>query len=172
METIGKVEKVEVFSDRPYYVVEYIDGKISFKMLSTRSLTEIIATLRQLNRMDENAMLIACCYEQYSGGSFNIEVNPDEQYKEIYKYANRKFKTFMSKTIEANLDEVRMPMTKEEVLNERLDEIRLEIKQTKNILSWKYNDDEKSIKYWTEQLNNLENEEKNILKEIDNFLAI
>lgn len=172
METMGKVEKVEVFSDRPYYVVEYIDGKISFKMLSTRSLTEIIATLRQLNRMDENAMLIACCYEQYNGGSFNIEVNPDEQYKEIYKYANRKFKTFMSKTIEANLDEVRITMTKEEVLNEKLDEIRLEIKQTKNVLSCKYIDDEKSIKYWTERLNNLEIEEKKVLKEMDNFLAI
>ena len=168
METIRKVEKVEVFSDRPYYVVEYIDGKISFKMLSTRSLTEIIETLRQLNRMDENATLIACCYEQYSGGSFNIEVNPDEQYKEIYKYANRKFKTFMSKTIEANLDEVRITMTKEEVLIEKLNEVRMKIQQTKKALSWKDNDDEE-IKYWTEKLNKLETEEEYIVNNINNI---
>ena len=108
METLRKVEKVEVWSDRPYYVVEYIDEKISFKMLKTSTLTEIIETLRQLNRMDKNAMLIACCYEQYSGGSFNIEVNPDEQYKEIYKYGNRKYKTFMDKAFDGGISDNRI----------------------------------------------------------------
>lgn len=167
METLRKAQKVEVWGDRPYYVVEYIDGKITFKMLSTHSLTEIIETLRQLNRMDENAMLIACCYEQYNGGSFNIEVNPDEQYKEIYKYGKNHYKTFMSKTIEANLGEDRIYMTKEEILMEKLDKVTERIRRTKIILSDE--NDEAERKFWTEKLNELEIEKENILKEIDSL---
>ena len=158
METLGKTQKVEVWGDRPYYIVEYIDGKISFTMLRTSTLTEIIATLRQLNRMDKNAMLIACCYEQYNGGSFNIEVNPDEQYKEIYKYGKNHYKTFMSKTIEANLGEDRTYMTKEEILMEKLNDITEKIRRVNVILSDK--DDDADRKYWTEKLNTLEKEQK------------
>lgn len=167
METLKKVEKVEVWGDRPYYVVEYINGKISFKMLSTSTLTEIIETLRQLNRMDKNAMLIACCYEQYNGGSFNIEVNPDEQYKEIYKYGKNNYKTFISKSIDNNLDETRIPMSKEEVLNEYLDTINWEIERMNKILSQE--DDAEYIEYWTKRLNELETERETVLKEINNL---
>lgn len=160
METLGKTQKVEVWGDRPYYIVEYIDGKISFTMLRTSTLTEIIATLRQLNRMDKNAMLIACCYEQYNGGSFNIEVNPDEQYKEIYKYGKNHYKTFMSKTIEANLGEDRTHMTKEEILMEKLNDITEKIRRVNVILS---DDNEYTDrKYWTEKLNTLEKEQKTL----------
>jgi hypothetical protein len=167
METLKKVEKVEVWGDRPYYVVEYIDGKISFKMLRTSTLTEIIETLRQLNRMDKNAMLIACCYEQYNGGSFNIEVNPDEQYKEIYKYGKNNYKTFISKSIDNNLDETRIPMSKEEVLNEYLETINWEIERMNKILSQE--DDAKYIEYWTKRLNEYETERETVLKEINNL---
>lgn len=167
METLKKVEKVEVWGDRPYYVVEYIDGKISFKMLKTSTLTEIIETLRQLNRMDKNAMLIACCYEQYNGGSFNIEVNPDEQYKEIYKYGKNHYKTFISKSIDNNLDETRIPMSKEEVLNEYLETINWEIERMNKILSQE--DDAEYIEYWTKRLNELETERETVLKEINNL---
>ena len=160
METLGKTQKVEVWGDRPYYIVEYIDGKISFTMLRTSTLTEIIATLRQLNRMDKNAMLIACCYEQYNGGSFNIEVNPDEQYKEIYKYGKNHYKTFMSKTIEANLGEDRTYMTKEEILMEKLNDITEKIRRVNVILSDE--DDDADRKYWTEKLNTLEKEQKTL----------
>lgn len=160
METLGKTQKVEVWGDRPYYIVEYIDGKISFTMLRTSTLTEIIATLRQLNRMDKNAMLIACCYEQYNGGSFNIEVNPDEQYKEIYKYGKNHYKTFMSKTIEANLGEDRTNMTKEEILMEKLNDITEKIRRVNVILSDE--DDDADRKYWTEKLNTLEKEQKTL----------
>ena len=163
METLRKVEKVEVWSDRPYYVVEYIDEKISFKMLKTSTLTEIIETLRQLNRMDKNAILIACCYEQYSGGSFNIEVNPDEQYKEIYKYGNRKFKTFMDKTIEGGITENRIPMSKEEVLNEKLEKINGKIERVNFLIK----DDVDFIERWTQRLNELETEREIVLKEIN-----
>ena len=167
METLKKVEKVEVWGDRPYYVVEYIDGKISFKMLKTSTLTEIIETLRQLNRMDKNAMLIACCYEQYNGGIFNIEVNPDEQYKEIYKYGKNHYKTFISKSIDNNLDETRIPMSKEEVLNEYLETINWEIERMNKILSQE--DDAEYIEYWTKRLNELETERETVLKEINNL---
>lgn len=167
METLKKVEKVEVWGDRPYYVVEYIDGKISFKMLSTSTLTEIIETLRQLNRMDKNAMLIACCYEQYNGGSFNVEVNPDEQYKEIYKYGKNNYKTFISKSIDNNLDETRIPMSKEEVLNEYLETINWEIERMNKILSQE--EDAEYIEYWTKRLNELETERETVLKEINNL---
>lgn len=166
METLRKVEKVEVWGDRPYYVVEYIDGKISFKMLRTSTLTEIIETLRQLNRMDKNAMLIACCYEQYNGGSFNIEVNPDEQYKEIYNYGNRKYKTFMDKAIEGGISVNRFPMSKEEVLNEKLETINGKIELMNKTLS--HEDDVEYIEYWTKRLNELETEREIVLKEINN----
>ena len=167
METLKKVEKVEVWGDRPYYVVEYIDGKISFKMLSTSTLTEIIETLRQLNRMNKNAMLIACCYEQYNGGSFNVEVNPDEQYKEIYKYGKNNYKTFISKSIDNNLDETRIPMSKEEVLNEYLETINWKIERMNKILSQE--EDAEYIEYWTKRLNELETERETVLKEINNL---
>ena len=167
METLKKVEKVEVWGDRPYYVVEYIDGKISFKMLSTSTLTEIIETLRQLNRMDKNAILIACCYEQYNGGSFNIEVNPDEQYKEIYKYGDRKYKTFMNKAIEGNITENRMPMTKEKVLNEYLEKINWEIERMNKILT--HEDDVEYIEYWKKRLNEFETEKEDVLKQIKTY---
>ena len=160
METLGKTQKIEVWGDRPYYIVEYIDGKISFTMLRTSTLTEIIATLRQLNRMDKNAMLISCCYEQYNVGSFNIEVNPDEQYKEIYKYGKNHYKTFMSKTIEANLGEDRTYMTKEEILMEKLNDITEKIRRVNVILSDE--DDDADRKYWTEKLNTLEKEQKTL----------
>ena len=165
METLGKTQKVEVWGDRPYYIVEYIDGKISFTMLRTSTLTEIIATLRQLNRMDKNAMLIACCYEQYNGGSFNIEVNPDEQYKEIYKYGKNHYKTFMSKTIEANLGEDRTHMTKEEILMEKLNDITEKIRRVNVILSDE--DDDADRKYWTEKLNNLISEKEILLTQLN-----
>jgi hypothetical protein len=167
METLKKVEKVEVWGDRPYYVVEYINGKISFKMLSTSTLTEIIETLRQLNRMDKNAILIACCYEQYNGGSFNIEVNPDEQYKEIYKYGNLKYKTFMNKAIEGGITENRIPMSKEEVLNEYLETINSEIERMNKILT--HEDDVEYIEYWKKRLNELETEREIVLKDINNL---
>ena len=167
METLKKVEKVEVWGDRPYYIIEYIDGKISFKMLRTSTLTEIIETLQQLNRMDKNAMLIACCYEQYNGGSFNIEVNPDEQYKEIYKYGKNNYKTFISKSIDNNLDEIRMPMTKEEVLNEYLEKINWEIERMNKILT--HEDDVEYIEYWKKRLNELETEREIVLKDINNL---
>lgn len=158
METLRKTQKVEVWGDRPYYIVEYIDGKISFTTLRTSTLTEIIETLKQLNRMDKNAMLIACCYEQYNGGSFNIEVNPDEQYKEIYKYGKNHYKTFMSKIIDANLEEDRTHMTKEEILMKKLDEITEKIRRVNVILSDE--DDDADRKYWTEKLITLEKEQK------------
>ena len=98
MNTIKKENKVEVWGDRPYYILEVVDGKITFKMLYTNTLTSIIETLQELTNMSEDAILIACCFEQYQG-SFNVEVNPDEQYKEIYNYGNRHYKTFTSKGI-------------------------------------------------------------------------
>lgn len=165
METLRKAQKVEVWGDRPYYVVEYIDGKITFKMLSTHSLTEIIETLRQLNRMDENAILIACCYEQYNGGSFNVEVNPDKQYEEIYKYAKNHYKTFVTKAIGENITETRIHMTKEEILMEKLDKVTERIRRTKIILSDE--NDEAERKYWTEKLNELEKEKEVVLSQLN-----
>ena len=167
METLKKVEKVEVWGDRSYYIVEYIDGKISFKMLSTSTLKEIIETLRQLNRMDKNAILIACCYEQYNGGGFNIEVNPDEQYKEIYKYGDRNYKTFMVKASEGGITENRIPMSKEEVLNEYLEKINWEIERMNKILT--HEDDAEYIEYWKKRLNELETEKEDILKQINTY---
>lgn len=136
-------------------------------MLGTSTLTEIIETLQQLNRMDKNAMLIACCYEQYNGGSFNIEVNPDEQYKEIYKYGNRKYKTFMDKAIEGGISENRIPMSKEDVLNEKLEKINGKIERMNNILT--HEEDAEDIEYWTKRLNELETEREIVLKEINNL---
>lgn len=163
METLKKVEKVEVWGDRPYYIVEYIDGKISFKMLRTSTLTEIIETLQQLKTMDKNAILIACCYEQYNGGSFNIEVNPDEQYKEIYKYGDRKYKTFMDKTIEGGITKNRI-LTKED-WNEKLEKINGKIERVNFLIK----DDVDFIEHWTQRLNELETEREIILKNINNL---
>ena len=103
-----KINKVDVYKDRPYYIVESIDNNISFKMINTCNLIEIIKTLQELNNMNKNAMLIACCYEQYNGGSFNIEVNPDEQYKEIYNYGKEHYKTFLKECINNNICENRI----------------------------------------------------------------
>jgi hypothetical protein len=88
--------------------VETVNGKITFKMLSTDTLYGIIDALQQLNNIPENALLIACCYEQYNGGSFNVEVNPDEQYKAIYEYGERKYKTFLKKTFENDIGKNRL----------------------------------------------------------------
>ena len=167
METLRKTNKVEIFSDRPYYIVETINGKISFKMLKTNSLTEIIETLRELNRMDDNAILIACCYEQYSGGSFNVEVNPDKQYEAIYEYGKKIYKTFINKTIEANIDEHRIPLSKEEIINEKLNNVTDKINRIKFILSDKNDADD--IKYWTELLTQFEREQEELLNELKNL---
>lgn len=162
MEIMKKVNKVEVYSDRTYYVVEIINNKPSFKMIRTRALHEIIETLKELNRMHSNAILIACCYEQYNGGSFNVEVNPDEQYKEIYNYAKKKYKTFISKAIEENINETITHMSDEEILTEKLDEITKRIEHVNNILNYD-NDDRK---YWLEKLAKLEKEREIISSQL------
>lgn len=162
MEIMKKVNKVEVYSDRTYYVVEIINNKPSFKMIRTSALHEIIETLKELNRMHSNAILIACCYEQYNGGSFNVEVNPDEQYKEIYNYAKKKYKTFISKAIEENINETITHMSDEEILTEKLDEITKRIEHVNNILNYD-NDDRK---YWLEKLAKLEKEREIISSQL------
>lgn len=91
-----KADKVEVFRDRPYYIVKNEDGKIVFEMLSTHALYSIIDTLKRINNMDENDVLIACCYQEYQG-SFNIQVDKDSQYKAIYDYAKKHYATFEQK---------------------------------------------------------------------------
>ena len=166
METMKKINKVEVYSDRPYYVVEIIDNKPSFKMLRTSALYEIIETLKELNRMHSNAILIACCYEQYNGGSFNVEVNPDEQYKEIYNYAKEKYKTFISKAIEENINETITHMSDEEILTEKLNKITKRIEQVNNILS---DDDDDEREYWLEKLTKLEKEHEIILTQLQDI---
>jgi hypothetical protein len=166
METMKKVNKVEVYGDRTYYVVEIIDNKPSFKMLRTSALYEIIETLKELNRMHSNAILIACCYEQYNGGSFNVEVNPDEQYKEIYNYAKKKYKTFLSKAIEENITGTITHMSDEEILMEKLDKITKRIKKVNNILS---DDDDDDREHWLEKLTKLEKEHEIILTQLQDI---
>lgn len=167
METMKKTNKVQVYSDRPYYVVEIIDNKPSFKMLKTSALYEIIETLKELNRMYSNAILIACCYEEYNGGSFNIEVNPDEQYKEIYNYAKEKYKTFLSKAIEENINETITRMSDEEILTEKLNKITKRIEKVNIILSDDDNDDRK---YWLEKLTKLKKEHEIISIQLQDII--
>jgi hypothetical protein len=163
METMKKINKVEVYSDRPYYVVEIINNKPSFKILRTSALYEIIETLKELNRMHSNAILIACCYEQYNGGSFNVEVNPDEQYKEIYNYAKEKYKTFLSKAIEENIKGTITHMSDEEILTEKLNKITKRIEKVNTILS---DDDDDDREHWLEKLTKLEKEHEIILTQL------
>lgn len=91
-----KEKRVEVFMDRPYYIINMENGKINIEELSTRNLSEIVKTLNRIKTMEQDDTLIACCYKEYEG-SFNVEVDKDEQYKEIFKYGQSKYKTFETK---------------------------------------------------------------------------
>ena len=91
-----KEESVDVYYDRPYYIVEYVDGEIKMKECFTTSMTTIIDTLNKIKDMSNNAILISCCYSQYKG-SYNVIVDAKAQYEKIFKYATDKYKTFLSK---------------------------------------------------------------------------
>ena len=87
---------VNVYSDRPYYIMEYIDGNFNIKELQTNNLTNIISTLKEIEKMKPQDIIMAACYQQYEG-SFNVIVDKNEQYKKIYEYANSHYKTFKQK---------------------------------------------------------------------------
>lgn len=91
---------VEVFSDRPYYIMEIVDGKIKMKECWTNTLSNVIDTLNEIKNMDENAILMSACYKQYEG-SYNVIVNPQEQYEKIFEYGSCHYKTFHQKYSEA-----------------------------------------------------------------------
>ena len=95
-----KENSVEVFSDRPYYIMEVIDGKIQIEECWTNSLTNLVDALTKIKNMNENAILMSACYQQYVG-SYNVIVNPKEQYKKIYEYGEMHYKTFHQKYCEA-----------------------------------------------------------------------
>jgi hypothetical protein len=90
---------VDVFSDRPYYIVEIVDGKIEMKECWTNSLTNVIQTLKEIKNMNDSAILMSACYRQYEG-SYNVIVNPKEQYEKIYEYGSNHYKTFHQKFCE------------------------------------------------------------------------
>lgn len=91
-----KSNYVEVFSDRPYYIVNVIDNEVKFEELRTKTLSETISTLKRIEKMKPSEKLIACCYERYEG-SFNVEVDPQEQYEHILMWGMENYKTFASK---------------------------------------------------------------------------
>lgn len=87
---------VEVFKDRTYTVIKNENGHFKFTNLSTRTLTDIIKTLHTLEKVDDEELCLACCYQQYDG-SFNVKVDPKEQYQRIYEYASDVYSTFLKK---------------------------------------------------------------------------
>jgi hypothetical protein len=87
---------VDVFSDRPYYIMEIVDGEIKMKECLTNTLSNVIDTLNEIKNMDENAILMSACYQQYEG-SYNVIVNPKEQYEKIFEYGSCHYKTFHQK---------------------------------------------------------------------------
>lgn len=91
-----KEKFVDVYSDRPYYIMEYIDGNFNIKELQTNNLTNIIITLKEIENMKPQDIIMAACYKQYEG-SFNVIVDKNEQYQKIYDYANLNYKTFKQK---------------------------------------------------------------------------
>lgn len=84
---------VEAFSDRTFTIIKIKDDKIMCDEYYTSTLQEIKRTLDALKDMDENDVCLACCYKQYEG-SFNVIVNPKEQYSQICNYACHHYKTF------------------------------------------------------------------------------
>ena len=91
-----KEKFVDVFSDRPYYIMEIVDGEIKMKECWTNTLSNVIDTLNEIKNMDENAILMSACYQQYEG-SYNVIVNPKEQYEKIFEYGSSHYKTFHQK---------------------------------------------------------------------------
>lgn len=91
-----KEKSVEVFSDRTYTIIKIEDNKIRYEHLSTDNLTNIISTLRAIRSMEKGSILFACCYKQYEG-SYNVEVDAQEQYERIFTYATQNYKTFLKK---------------------------------------------------------------------------
>lgn len=89
-----KEKSVEVFSDRTYTIIKIEDEKIKYEHLSTDNLTNIINTLKAIKSMGKDSILFACCYKQYEG-SYNIEVDSQEQYECIFTYATKHYKTFL-----------------------------------------------------------------------------
>jgi hypothetical protein len=91
-----KEKYVDVYCDRPYYILENIEGEIKIKECCTNSLTNIINTLKDIKNMNENDILMSACYRQYEG-SYNVIVDPKEQYKKIFEYGSNNYKTFLQK---------------------------------------------------------------------------
>ena len=91
-----KVNYVEVFCDRPYYIVSVENNEVKFKEIRTKTLSGVIESLKQIKNMKPLDRLIACCYRQYEG-SFNIEVDPQKQYEKIYEYGMDNYATFAKK---------------------------------------------------------------------------
>lgn len=91
-----KENSVEVFSDRTYTFIKIEDNNIRYEHLSTDNLTNIINALKTIRSMGEDSILFACCYKQYEG-SYNIEVDAQEQYERIFTYATKHYKTFLKK---------------------------------------------------------------------------
>lgn len=91
-----KENYVDVYCDRPYYIMKVINGKIEIKEINTSNLSNIIDALKEIENMNENDILMVACYRQYEG-SYNVIVDKNEQYKKIYDYANLNYKTFKKK---------------------------------------------------------------------------
>lgn len=91
-----KEKYVDVYCDRPYYIIEIVDGEVKMKECFTNTLTNTIDTLKDIKNMNENDILMSACYKQYEG-SYNVIVDPKEQYKKIFEYASNNYKTFLQK---------------------------------------------------------------------------
>lgn len=127
------VEKVEVFSDMTFYIIDSINGKLHWKTLYTGTLYSLIDTLKEIKEMSKDATLIACCYKQYEG-SFNVIVDPVKQYENLYNYALKEYKTFPSKVEEENLPGTIVLMDNTTYLTDKLNEVDANLEDLHNIL--------------------------------------
>lgn len=91
-----KEKYVDVYCDRPYYIMRIVDGEIQMKECTTSTLGNVIDTLNDIKNMNENDILMSACYQQYEG-SYNVIVDPKEQYEKIFEYGKNHYKTFISK---------------------------------------------------------------------------
>lgn len=164
---LKKIESVEVFSDMTFYIVDTLDGKLCWQTLYTNALYSLVDTLKSINDMHKDATLIACCYRQYEG-SYNVEVDPVKQYERIYEYANRNYKTFLSKALDANLSDSIVLKSRKEVLESKLNEVESDIARIMANINKNQNKEDKwFVNICTEQLDKARVRKDNILDELE-----